>query len=241
MRRVAASIAASVAAPAIVAPLSVGLALLLRHPAVLPVVATAAVYPCFARLLLQGRRGAAIACALLWAASLSATIIAVTAHDPERAAAVVLRGASYRDEMFAYVRTGVGRESTPRQFVPQHLLHAALFAVATLASAGLLGLMMGAVLVGYMSFYVGALASGAAPFTGALLGWPPWAVLRVVAFVMLGAVLSRPLLERLARRAVPHPPDRPIVAAALFLLAADMVLKAALAGTWAAILRPCLP
>ena len=237
MRRVA----ASVAAPPLLAPVAVALALLLPHPIVLPLLATAAVYPFFARLILLGRRAAAVGAALLWAASLSASIIAVTARDPARVAPIVVRGASYRDEMFAYVATGVGTESTPRRFVPQHLLHAALFAVGTFASGGLLGLLMGEVLVGYMSFYVGALAAGPAPWTGALLGWPPWALLRVVAFVLLGAVLSRPLLARVARRPVPHPPDRPLVVAALGLLAADLVLKAGLAATWASILRPCLP
>jgi hypothetical protein len=231
----------SIAAPAILAPPAVGLALLLGHPLVLPLAATAAIWPFFASLLAAGRRGGAVAAALLWAASLSATLIAVTARDPGRVAPIVLRGASYRDEMFSYVATGVGTESTPRLFVPQHLLHAGLFSAATLLSAGVLGLMMGEVLVAYMSYYVGALASGPAPWTGALLGWPPWAVLRVVAFVLLGSVLSRPLLGLVLRRRVPHPPDRPVVAAALVLLLADLVLKAALATTWAAILRPCLP
>lgn len=230
-----------VAAPPLLAPLAVGAALRLGHPLVLPILGTAAIYPFFARLLVAGRRGKAITAALLWAVSLSATIIAITARDPGRVAPVVLRGAPYRDEMFSYVATGVGTESTPRLFVPQHLLHAGLFVAATVCSAGLLGLMMGEVLVAYMSFYVGALSSGPAPWLGALLGWPPWAVLRVVAFVLLGSVLSRPLLARLARRPLPHPPDRPVVIAAIVLLVADLALKAALAPAWAALLRPCLP
>lgn len=230
-----------VAAPAVLAPPAVGVALLLGHPLVLPVLGTAAIYPFFAVLLAAGRRGAAIAAALLWAASLSATLIAVTARDPGRTAPLVVRGASYRDEMFSYVATGVGTESTPRLFVPQHLLHAGLFVAATVCSAGLLGLMMGEVLVAYMSFYVGSLASGPAPWTGALLGWPPWAILRVIAFVLLGSVLSRPLLARFLGRPLPHPPDRPVLTAAILLLVADLLLKAGLASAWAAILRPCLP
>jgi hypothetical protein len=54
----------------------------------------------------------------------------------------VILGPPYRDEMFAFIASGQGRESDPARFVPQHLLHAGIFAVVTLASGGLLGLFM---------------------------------------------------------------------------------------------------
>jgi hypothetical protein len=40
------------------------------------------VYPVFARSVAEGRRAAAILAALLWAASLSASLITHTARDP---------------------------------------------------------------------------------------------------------------------------------------------------------------
>lgn len=236
--------------PALLAPVVVFLAFVLEglRPALgraaLPILATLALYPVFAALVAGGRRGAAIAAALLWALSLSVSLITHTARDPEAAGRGILMGPAYRDEMFQYVATGVGRESQPGRFVPQHLLHAGLFCVVTILSGGFLGLAMGAVLVGYMSYYVGALAAGPQPVTAALLGWPPWAILRVVAFVLLGTVLARPLLLRLrgARKApLFEPEDRRILLAAAALLLVDIVLKTLFAATWAGLLRPCLP
>ncbi|HET8946345.1 MAG TPA: hypothetical protein VFQ07_05130 [Candidatus Polarisedimenticolia bacterium] len=236
--------------PALLAPVAVFGAFVvaaLSPPAgrvALPVFATLALYPIFARCVGEGRRAAAITAALLWAASLSASLITHVARDPGAAGAGVLMGPPYRDEMFAFLASGSGRESDPARFVPQHLLHAGIFAVATFVSGGLLGLAMGAVLVGYMSYYVGALASGPHPITAGLLGWPPWAIVRVIAFVMLGAVLARPLLVRLRgrpERLLAEPADRRLLGVALALLLFDIVLKATFAPAWSEILRPCLP
>jgi hypothetical protein len=235
--------------PAVLAPVAVFLAFALVSVSpvagriALPILATLAVYPVFAPFVAQGRRGAAILAALLWALSLSASLITHTRRDPQAAGAGVLMGPAYRDEMFAFIDSGSGRESDPARFVPQHLLHAGIFAVLTLATGGLVGLAMGAVLVDYMSFYVGALASGPRPLTAALLGWPPYAIVRVVAFVLLGAVLARPLLLRLGRRAAPRfePVDRRLLGIALGLLLLDILLKATFAPVWSIILRPCLP
>jgi len=236
--------------PAMLAPAAALAAVALAGPwpslgrAALPALATAAVYPVFAFFVARGARRSAVLSALLWAASLSAAIIVLAARDPEGTGRAVLMGPSYRDEMFQYVASGAGRETDPGRFVPQHLLHAGLFSVVTLLSGGLLGLAMGSALVGYMSFYVGALAGGPHPATAALLGWPPWAIVRVVAFVLLGAVLARPLLVRLrGAPAAPlfEPDDRRLFLAAVLLLIADIVLKTTLAPTWSTLLRPCLP
>jgi hypothetical protein len=171
---------------------------------------------------------------------MSTSIIVVTARDPGRVGGAVLNGPAYRDEMFDFIATGTGRESQPARFVPQHLVHLAAFAVLTAASAGVLGLLLGAGLVDYMSYYVGALAAGPEPGLAAALGWPPWAVVRVVAFILLGTVLARPLLARVTGRPPAAMRVRNWVVAAATLLLLDVVLKALLAERWAALLRPCL-
>lgn len=226
--------------PALLAPIALLIAIASGRNFVLPWLATAVIYPVFASLILRGRTLCATVAALLWAASLSASIIAATAHDPERLAPIVLNGPAYRDEMLPWVETGVGRESEPARFIPQHLLHLAAFVGLAVASAGLLGLLLGAVLVGYMSFYVGVLASGPEPLLASLCGWPPYAVIRVAAYVVLGTVLARPLLGRLSGRTLPPLATGRWVLVAATLLLADLALKALVAARWAALLRPCL-
>jgi len=159
---------------------------------------------------------------------------------------VVLNGAAYRDEMFAYVRSGLGRESDPSRFLPQHVLHLLAFSLLSAGSGGLLGILLGAVLIDYMSFYVGSLvAAGGSPARALLFGWPPWAILRVAAFVLLGVCLAEPALLA-ARRRIGRPPAPPAAPrrtwyfAAGALLLSDVILKLAFAGDWARILRPCL-
>ena len=117
--------------------------------------------------------------------------------------------------------------------------HAVAFAALTLATGGALAMPMGAVLTNYMGHYVGTLAAmGAHPIALMILGWHPWAIVRIVSFVIIGVVLSVPLLMRLARRhgVRATQPDagqgRRLLAWALGGLVLDIVLKAALAPAW---------
>ena len=236
---------AVVVLPALLAPAAVWLARAGSGPILLPILATLAIYPVLALLIVRQRRLAAVVATLLWAASLSASVIALTARRPDAMEPVVLGGAAYRAEMFEFIRTGQGRESDPSRFLPQHALHLGAFCVLAIVSAGLLGIALGAVLVGYMSFYVGSLAAaGGSPALAFALGWPPWAILRVVAFVVLGVVLAEPLLLRALRRvrAAPRTTSgpRPWYLTAAALLLADAVLKSTLAPAWATLLRRCL-
>jgi hypothetical protein len=228
--------------PAALAPLAVALAALVGGPIALPILASLAAYPVMARLVVAGRQAAAALAVLLWAAALSGSVIAYAARHPDRAGSIVVHGPEYRDEMFEFLRTGLGREAAPEQFIPQHLLHLGAFTIACALSGGLLGIGLGAVMVGYMSYYVGALAAGSpSPWFAMLLGWPPYAVLRVAGFVVLGVALSRPVLSKISRRAIPFPRARLFYVASVVLLAADPLLKTLLARPWATLLRPCLP
>lgn len=248
MTRTATSIAGpfpAVILPAILAPVAVLLARSGSGPVLLPVLATLAVYPVLALLIARRQRRAAVFATLLWAASLSASVIALTARRPDAMEPVVLNGAAYRDEMFGFIRTGQGRESDPARFLPQHLLHLGAFCLLAFLSAGLLGIALGAVLVGFMSFYVGSLAAaGGSPALAFALGWPPWAILRVVAFVLLGVALAEPLLlaarSRVRPAAVGASTRRPWYLIATALLVADAILKYLLAPGWGTLLRRCL-
>lgn len=184
------------------------------------------------RYLSEGRRSEAVRLMLGWALALAVFGPLAMAIAPEAAEASVLGGGEYRDEVMAWLATGEGAEGDIRLFLPVHLQRLALFAPLSLVSGGALGILMGAVMMNFMDFFV---ASYAAASSGvpALLAWFPWALCRVAAFVILGVVTAEPLVRRLARVSVPlQPGRRRLLYAAGGLLVADVVLKAALAPIW---------
>lgn len=202
----------------------------------LPLVAPLPLYPAFRERVAARDWRAAWSLAMLWAFLLSLGVVVLTLAWPEAARGGILNGEPYREEMFRWIATGEGREADWRAFLPQHLLHLAVFLVLTYVSAGYLGLALGAALVAYMSYFVGSYAAASgAPLLGAIAAWVPWSVVRVAAFVLLGCLLARPLLVRR-----PWPFERR--EARLFALGfagilADILIKAAFARPYGRFLR----
>lgn len=132
-----------------------------------------------------------------WAALLSAGVIAMVWLVPEMARDAVVHGEPHRQEMFRWIASGEGGEGDLARFLPRHLSHLALFVLLSWISAGYLGLAMGAVLTGSMSYFVGSYAAVSGnPWLGVVVAWVPWSVLRVLAFVLLGSLFARPLLVK---------------------------------------------
>lgn len=182
-------------------PLTLFLPLLTAVPGgswALPLVAPLTLWPVFReRVRTQDYLGA-WTFGMAWALLLSAGVILLVLGWPEAARAGILHGEAYRQEMIGgWIRTGVAPENSPRLFIPQHLLHLGAFLLLTWASGGYLGLVLGAFLVGYMSYFVGSYAAASGhPLLGSVLAWVPWSVVRVCSFVLLGALFARPLLAR---------------------------------------------
>ena len=131
--------------------------------------------------------------------------------------------------MLEWVTTGTGCEGDPRCFLPQHILHLGVFLLLARTTAGLGGLAMGAVLFGWMGAYTGALAARAVNPSALLLGWHPWAVLRVAGFILLGLACTEPM----ARRGLPPLPGRQrLWRWGLALCLADAILKGLAAEWW---------
>ncbi|HEX2252801.1 MAG TPA: hypothetical protein VHQ65_06010 [Thermoanaerobaculia bacterium] len=198
-------------------------------------VAPSTIYGWFARRVRFGDALGAWGLGLAWAGLLSLGTILLVYLWPEAARGIV-HGEPYREEMFRWIATGEGMENDPSRFIPQHLLHLTVFVLLTWASAGYLGLALGALLVAYMSYFVGSYAVAAdALMLGPLVAWVPWSVLRVGAFVLLGVVFTRPLLERrpwpFTRR------DYGLLALALSGIVGDLVIKATAAPAYGRFLR----
>jgi hypothetical protein len=202
-------------------------------PILIPVLNTLASYPFMVTALKRGNLRLAVGRMLLWALTMGVAATCLSYLRPAETGQLFLRASTYRSEMFAWVLSGRGAESTPSQFIPQHIGHAALFSLLTLVSGGILGMPMGAVLMNYMGHYVGTLAESAQhPVRTALLAWHPWAVIRVISFVAIGVVLSAPLLSRIANFRVDRRAARRLLAWAGAGLVVDIVLKALLAPVW---------
>ena len=187
-------------------------------------------------MILALRRGdlrLAVARMLLWALAMALCATLWSYARPAQTDALFLRGETYRAEMFGWVLTGKGAESTPSQFIPQQAGHAAIFSVLALATGGMLAMPMGAVLMNYMGHYVGALASASRhPVWAMILGWHPWAVIRIISFVVIGVVLSVPLLSRISAIRIDSRLAKLFLYVAAAGLVADVLLKALLAPTW---------
>ena len=159
------------------------------------------------RYLGEGRRSEAVRLMLGWALALAVFGPIAMAIAPEAAEASVLRGAEYREEMMSWLATGEGAEGDIRMFLPLHLQRLLLFVPLSLVSGGALGLLMGAVMMNFMDFFVASYAAAASGVPAAL-AWFPWALCRVVAFVILGVVTAEPLVRRLAKVTAPLQPGR---------------------------------
>jgi hypothetical protein len=227
------------AAWVLLTPLLPWLVALPGGPWLLPLAAPLTVYPAFAARVRARRYGRAWLLAMAWAALLSVGVITMVAVRPLLAAKGIVHGQAYKAEMVQWVVTGAGKEVTPAQFVPEHLLHLGAFLILTTVSAGYLGLALGAFLMAYMSYFVGSLALATSrPVVAGLAAWVPWSVIRVMAFVLLGVLLARPLLMRqrwpFGRR------EASLFALAFAGIAADLALKTLLAPRWGLLLRDLL-
>jgi hypothetical protein len=202
-------------------------------PALLPILNTIASFPFMVLALRRGDLRLAVARMLLWALTMGVVATLLSYSRPAQTGTLFLRGESYRVEMFAWVMTGQGAESTPSQFIPQQAEHAALFSGLALVTGGTAAMPMGAVLMNYMGHYVGTLAAASRrPALTMILAWHPWAVIRVISFVVIGVVLSAPLLSRVGTFKVDWAVGRSLLLWAGAGLIADIALKTLLAPAW---------
>jgi hypothetical protein len=220
------------------------LGLALRQPWLLPVLNALPAYIVLVHRLRKGERGGAVRAMLWWAAALAIVGTLAFVWWPAPVGAVVVNGPEYREEMFHWIRTGIGREGSPRLFLPQHLLHLAIFLAIGLVSMSVGAILMGALLMNQMSYYVASLARAGVPgWAVTLIGWQPWAIARVAAYSTLGVLLAEPLLLRL----FPGAREKLKVGRAAYIIAAmsgiltDWFLKSLLAPLWGHWLRALLP
>jgi hypothetical protein len=204
-----------------------------------PLLAPLTLWPSFSTAVRAGRRRRALTLGLLWALLLSVSTLALTQAAPQAAGRGIWNAEPYRIDMFRWIESGIGKENEPARFLPEHALHLGAFAVLSVVSGGYFGLVLGAALLAYMNYFVGAFAlSAGMPLLGSFAAWVPWAVIRVVAFVALGSILARPLLVGWSQAF--DRDDRRWIGWALTGIVADVALKALLAPSYGRWLRALL-
>ncbi len=205
---------------------------------ILPLLNLLSGYPVLATLLARDQRRRAFAAMLFWALCLGVVVVTATIYYPVRAQHVIYNGTAYTDQMFQWIRTGRGAEGDPFLFVPQHLVYLFVFTLLSAASAGILGLLMGILLMNYMSCYAaGVILASHDKMLAALMCWHPWSIIRVASFVVLGVILAEPVLAGRLHKVYEYDTARPYFWAALGGLGLDIILKAALAPWWGIQLR----
>jgi len=208
----------------------------------LPLLNIAAAYPVMFTLLRFEQRKRAIGTMLFWALCMAVLMVYTCVHFPLQAEASIFHGKAYAAEMMNWVRTGNAPENEPLRFVPQHLLHFFVFVALSLLTGSLLSLLMGALLMNYMCFYVGTLVNAAAhPLTATLMGWQPYAIIRVCSYVILGVILGEPMICRVLKKDYEYDLKlRPFYWAALTGVVLDIIIKFAIAPWWGLVLRAAM-
>lgn len=174
----------------------------------------------------------AAASVCMWVLGTTVASVYVFARYPRETDERVIRAAPYRASMLAWLETGSGPEKRPAAMAASHLREVIWYTAAAIATANFASLVMGAVLLNEMNAYVATLLR-AAKRTGTvlLLAWNVWSVVRVLAYVLIGAAAAAPVL-RLSGWSVDPGTARALALTGAFGVVADLVLKLALA-------RPC--
>jgi cell shape-determining protein MreD len=217
---------------------SAAIGIRIGNPYLLPLLNAGPAWLAMIALVVRGRRAQAVLVTIWWAAWLGAATTILCAADPwGSATSAIVHGSTYYQEMRGWIETGAGCESTPSCFIPAQLLHAGIFSALALVTAGAAAILMGAVLMNYMAYFVGSLAAGAVtPIAATILAWVPWSLVRIVSFIALGVVLAEPLAFALAGGKAP--PRRALwIGLAIGGLALDILLKTWLAPKWPPMLR----
>jgi hypothetical protein len=160
-----------------------------------------------------------------WAVGTSLPAVATFRRHPATVDARVLRAASYRGEMLAWLRSGVGPEAFPRRTALAHLRELAAYLLAAAATANAGALVLGAVLLNYMNAYVARLLGAARrPWTVRLLAWNVWSLVRVLGYVLLGVAAAAPVLRWTGRPGDPAE-IRALALTGAFAVMLDLLLK----------------
>jgi hypothetical protein len=137
----------------------------------------------------------AFAALLIWTLLQSALVIFSSVRSTTKMAKLIFRSETYTESMFRWIETGILPEGNSNQVIRTHIQQTLTYCVLAFVTGNFVSLIFGCMLLNYMNFYVSQLAARSKSWKAFVSGWNPWSILRVLAFLWLGAVLGLPLVS----------------------------------------------
>lgn len=210
-------------------------------PWLMPILGGLVIYPLFLLKVKLGEYRAALGWVLWWTVWQSLAIIVATIMIPQLAEKVVINGIIYTEEMFHWIKTGEGAEGSISLFLPIHIRQYLTVSILSFLTLGSASLFLGTYLLNYMNFYVGKLIQVSVyPSLAALIGWPPWSILRVIGFICTGIALTDlglRLIAKVRKQVYPLRLRFDYLYLGVGFVVADIIVKAILAPIWQQFLR----
>jgi hypothetical protein len=168
--------------------------ILLGQQICLPLLSAAVLIPMFIWALRQGRPRKAITLALFWVVVQSISVVVASLLFPESAWQAVQGGLEYRTAWLQWIEGGPPVSMAPALDYLRQIIGLAVYAIAMAATGGVAGLLLLALTLDRFNYTaVTLLASASNPALLALAAWPLWMIVRLVGFVIVGAVLAEPM------------------------------------------------
>ncbi len=168
--------------------------ILLGQRICLPLLSAAVLFPMFIWALRQGRPRKAITLGIFWVVVQSASVIAASLLFQDSAWRAVQGGLEYHTAWLQWVEGGPLVSMAPAMDYLRQAIDLAVYAVAMAATGGAGGLVLLTAALNRFNFTVATmLASTSSPLLLALAAWPLWMIVRMVGFVIVGAVLAEPV------------------------------------------------
>jgi hypothetical protein len=168
--------------------------ILLGQRICLPLLSAAVLIPMFLWALRQGRPRKAITLALFWAVVQSVSVVVASLLFEDTASRAVQGGLEYRSAWLAWSEGGPLVSLAPSLAYGRQVIELALYALAMALTGGVGGLLLLTVALDRFNFTVASLLSIAqSPVMAAVAAWPLWMIVRLVGYLIVGAVLAEPV------------------------------------------------
>jgi hypothetical protein len=218
--------------------------ILLGQQICLPLLSAAVLIPMFLWALRQGRPRKAVTLALFWVVMQSVSVIAASLLFADTAGRAVQGGLEYRSAWLAWIEGGPLVSMAPALDYVRQLIDLAIYAVAMALSGGVGGLLLLTVALNRLNFTVATLLAAAQnPVLLAVAAWPVWMIVRLVGFLIVGAVLAEPVANldlRPAYLAAWLQARKRLLLAGLGIILLGVILQALLSPLYQTILHNAL-